>query len=415
VDEWSESRHNAPVRRLLASISLMIVVLCAASAPALARSAWKRDLDRIAKGKAIGISVENGKRTLYSRAARKRRVPASNEKLLLSMALLDRLAPGSTLRTAALGGALDSNVLRGNLYLVGRGDPTLTTGGFIVRELPFKPTYLGRLAMKIKRAGVRRISGRVIGSKSYFRHDWWASGWKPSFPSEEVALAAALNFNGNRHKGRHISNPEKRAAEQLTKKLRSIGVRVAEHPKVGGRPPSTSDLITKVESSPLRVMLRYMNRKSANYFAEVFGKLLAVARSGTPGSIAKGARAIEAFASHHGVKVTAYDSSGLSYSNRVSPKGLTRLLGFSEKQEWGMVLRSTLPRGGQGTLEDRLLGVPIRAKTGTLDSISALSGWIRLRRTGTRAEFSIMSRGMPKYRAVQIEDRIVRLLHKRAR
>jgi serine-type D-Ala-D-Ala carboxypeptidase/endopeptidase (penicillin-binding protein 4) len=163
------------------------------------------------------------------------------------------------------------------------------------------------------------------------------------------------------------------------------------------------------------VMLRYMNRKSANYFAEVFGKLLAVARSGPLGSIAKGANAIEAFASRHGIRLTAHDSSGLSYSNRVSPKALTKLLRYSEKQEWGKKLREMLPRGGEGTLEDRLHGVPIRAKTGTLDSVSTLSGWIRVRRTGTWAEFSIMSRGMPKYRAVQIEDRIVKLLRKRAR
>ena len=404
------------MRRLTASISLIILVLCASSAPASARAPWKRDLDRIATGKTIGISVKNGKRTLYSWSGGDRRVPASNEKLLVSMALLNRLAPGSTLRTAALGGELDSTVLRGNLYLVGRGDPTLTTGGSMVKELPFKPTYLGRLAKKIKKAGVRRISGRVIGAKSYFRHDWWANGWKPSFPSEEVPLPAALNLNANRHKGKHISNPERRAAEKLTKKLRSIGVRVGGHPKAGRRPPPSLDnLIAKMESPPLRVMLQYMNRKSANYFAEVFGKLLAVARSGPLGTIAKGARAIEVFASRHGVKLTAHDSSGLSYSNRVSPRGLTKLLGFSKRQTWGKLLRGMLPTGGEGTLTDRLHGVPMRAKTGTLDSVSTLSGWIKLKRTHSWAEFSIMSRGMPKYRAAQIEDRIVRLLRKRAR
>lgn len=403
------------MRRLTVFLSLIVVVFYA-SAPAFARAQWKRDLDRIARGKAIGISVTNGKRTLYSWSARHRRVPASNQKLLLSMALLERLAPGGRLRTAVLGGKLDSAVLRGNLYLVGRGDPTLATRGRFANDLPFNPTYLGRLAKKVKRAGVRRISGRVVGVKSYFFHDWWASGWKSSFPSEEVALPAALNLNGNKHKGKHIGNPEWRAADKLTRKLRSIGVRVGGRPKVGGRPsPATRNLIGKVTSPRLRVMLRYMNRKSANYFAEVFGKLLAVARSGPLGSIARGANAIEAFASRHGIRLTAHDSSGLSYSNRVSPKALTKLLRYSEKQEWGKKLREMLPRGGEGTLEDRLHNVPIRAKTGTLDSVSTLSGWIRLRRTGTWAEFSIMSRGMPKYRAVQIEDRIVKLLHKRAR
>ena len=78
-------------------------------------------------------------------------------------------------------------------------------------------------------------------------------------------------------------------------------------------------------------------------------------------------------------------------------------------------MRSTLPTGGEGTLENRLHGVRVRAKTGTLDGVSTLSGWVRLRRADSWAEFSIMSRGMSKSRAVQIEDRIVRLLRKRAR
>ncbi|MDQ4058077.1 MAG: D-alanyl-D-alanine carboxypeptidase, partial [Actinomycetota bacterium] len=245
------------MRRLTVFLSLVAVVLYA-PAPAFARAQWKSDLDRIARKKPIGISVTDGKRTLYSWSARDRRVPASNQKLLLSMALLDRLAPGSKLRTAVLGRKLDSAVLEGNLFLVGRGDPTLATRGRFANDLPFNPTYLGRLAKKVKRAGVRRISGRVVGVKSYFSHDWWAGGWKSSFPREEVALPAALNINGNKHKGRHIGGPEWRAADELTKKLRSIGVRVGGRPKMGERPsPAARHLIGKVTSPRLRVMLRY--------------------------------------------------------------------------------------------------------------------------------------------------------------
>jgi D-alanyl-D-alanine carboxypeptidase/D-alanyl-D-alanine-endopeptidase (penicillin-binding protein 4) len=78
-------------------------------------------------------------------------------------------------------------------------------------------------------------------------------------------------------------------------------------------------------------------------------------------------------------------------------------------------LRNGLPTGGEGTLEDRLHGVPVRAKTGTLSGVSTLSGWVRLKRAGSWGEFSIMSRGMSKTRAANMEDRIVRLLRKRAR
>jgi D-alanyl-D-alanine carboxypeptidase len=61
-----------------------------------------------------------------------------------------------------------------------------------------------------------------------------------------------------------------------------------------------------------------------------------------------------------------------------------------------------------------LVGVKVRAKTGTLIDISALSGWVWLEQEGTWGAFSIMSRGMSKSEAVAIEDRIVRIVANRA-
>ena len=107
----------------------------------------------------------------------------------------------------------------------------------------------------------------------------------------------------------------------------------------------------------------------------------------------------------------AKDGSGLSYANRVSPRGLVRLLGHVEETApYYAALRRGLPAAGQGTLEDRLGGVRLRAKTGSLDGVSALSGWVRLKRTGSWAEFSILSGGMPYYTAKGVEDRIMRVL-----
>jgi D-alanyl-D-alanine carboxypeptidase len=58
--------------------------------------------------------------------------------------------------------------------------------------------------------------------------------------------------------------------------------------------------------------------------------------------------------------------------------------------------------------------VRVRAKTGTLIDASSLSGWVWLRRRQAWAEFSIISSDIPKYRAVEIEDSIVRKLAGRA-
>jgi D-alanyl-D-alanine carboxypeptidase len=67
------------------------------------------------------------------------------------------------------------------------------------------------------------------------------------------------------------------------------------------------------------------------------------------------------------VNLVAHDASGLSYRNRISTRGMVRLLGAAEKAHWGRTLRASLAAPGQGTLENRLAGVGVRARTGTLD------------------------------------------------
>jgi D-alanyl-D-alanine carboxypeptidase/D-alanyl-D-alanine-endopeptidase (penicillin-binding protein 4) len=274
-------------------------------------------------------------------------------------------------------------------------------------------TSLRVLAKRVVDSGVRRIRGRVIGSTGYFSHDWWAPGWKSHFPTYYVGLPSALTFNGNRAKGRFISDPERRAAVWLTRRLESLGVRV-HHRASTGVAPGGLRAIASINSKPLQTILRYMNFASSNFAAELLGKRLGVARYGRPGTIAKGARAVKAWARARGVRVEAADSSGLSYHNRVSTRALARLLDKVEERPWGPLLRRTLPHPGRGTLKDRLGGMPVRAKTGTLNNISALSGWIRLKRTDQWASFSIMSSGLTKSRAVEIENMIVRTIYDRA-
>ena len=90
------------------------------------------------------------------------------------------------------------------------------------------------------------------------------------------------------------------------------------------------------------------------------------------------------------------------------------LLWEAEDAPWGDELRRSLPTGGQGTLRDRLSQVRIRAKTGTLTDVSALSGWVFAGRLDAWVEFSILSAGMSKATASQIEDRIVRIIARHA-
>jgi serine-type D-Ala-D-Ala carboxypeptidase/endopeptidase (penicillin-binding protein 4) len=378
------------------------------------RPRWKRRIDRLVGGRSVGVGVHLDDSVLYERAAKRSRIPASNQKLVASMVLLETFEPTDRIATLAAAPAPVGGVVTGDIWILGRGDPTISGGGSYGKSLTFPATGVGKLAAAINAAGITRVTGSVMGGTGYFEHDWWAKGWKDYFPSLYIALPSALTFNGNVADGRHVADPERRAARALTKKLRAAGT-VVEGSAGAGAPPAGLAEVARVESAPMETLLRYMNRTSSNFFAEVLGKRAGVARAGAPGTIAKGARSVEAYASAREVSLVAHDSSGLSYANRVSARGLTRLLDDAEEEPWGNVLRRTLPTGGQGTLEDRLHGARVRAKTGTLVGHSALSGYVWLERRGEWASFSIISNGMDKSRAAAIEDRIVRLLEERAR
>jgi len=368
---------------------------------AVVRAPWMKRIDRLAAGHAVSIAVRAGGRLLYERADTIRRTPASNEKLLLSMALLDRLGPGFTISTSAAARTRRGGVVQGNLWILGRGDPGIVNA------------RLKLLARRIRAAGVARITGSVMGSRTYFAHDWFAPGWKPDFPTDEVALPTALTYRGNQVRGVHVTDPERRAARALSRILRNQGVTVLGTAGMG-RPPAGVAVVARIVSPALASLLRRQNVDSVNFLAEMMAKLLGVARYGTPGTIAKGAAAIQAWAHAHSAFTTNRDGSGLSYQNRITALGMVRLLQAASGSSWGSALRATLPRPGQGTLEDRLAGVPVWAKTGTLTHVSALSGWVRLDRTGQRAVFSILSGGMVTSRAKALEDAIVRVLWRSA-
>ncbi|HEX6262346.1 MAG TPA: D-alanyl-D-alanine carboxypeptidase [Actinomycetota bacterium] len=377
----------------------------AASSPVrmqVVKAAWMKRIDAIAAPLRMGVSVREQGAFLFRRGDTGLRTPASNQKLLLSMALLDALGPDRRLATKAVSRRPRNGVVRGNLWIVGSGDPEVG------------PSKVRKLAARIEEAGVRRITGGVRGSTALFARDWWAPGWRSYFPRTVIALPTALTFRGNVVGGHHVRDPERRAALALTKQLRRRGIRVVKPPGMG-RHPSGRPELTRVESRHLSGILAITNHASSNFWAEVLTKGLAVARRKPPGTIAKGAGAIAAWVKANGGRSRSHDGSGLSYANRTTPASIAKLLGRAEGEAWGDRLRSSLPAGGVGTLSRRLHDVPVRAKTGTLSGISALSGWVESKRTGTWVEFSLLSQGVSTTRAKAAEDRIVRILWRNAR
>lgn len=365
---------------------------------------WRKRIDRLVAGYEASVVVADDGRILYSHDGNTQRSPASNQKLLLSMALLDVFGPRDRITTAARATEVNHGVVAGDLWVRGEGDPSITSGHGYGASLEMRPTRIRRLARKIQAEGVQTIEGSVMGSTTYFDRDWNARGWQPYVPARFAPLASALAYDGNATGGLHIRDPERRFARTLTEDLEGFGVEVTEAPGAG-RPPGNLVEVTSMRSATLWRLVGHMNHQSSNFFAEMLGKRLGAEVYGSPGTISKGARAIRRWAADRGAEIEAYDSSGLSYADRLSPAHAVRLLAAAEAQPWARALRRSLPRPGEGTLAGRLDGLEVRAKTGShFNGDSALSGWVRLRHGRAWVEFSILSVGLPQ----STEDEIVR-------
>lgn len=167
-------------------------------------------------------------------------------------------------------------------------------------------------------------------------------------------------------------------------------------------------------SPPLQDILEIVNKKSHNLMAEQ--ALRTVARVATgEGSVEGGARAIrhlldEASPGPNPPEISLYDGSGLSPLNRVSARTTIHLLSFMRKSPMWESYWETLPEaGGPGGLR-RMYQTDaernLRAKTGTIDNVSALSGYVRAA-NGELLAFSIMSNNVPStWKAKRIEDAI---------
>ena len=150
------------------ALFVVILLLCGIAAPAYSRPYWKRQIDRITAGKQIGVSVRDNNIFLYRHNDRVKRAPASNEKLLLTMALFSELGTDARIDTRVLAsGAPFAGIITGDVWLSGHGDPSITGGGLYGRSLPFTSTKLGQLARGIAQT-TDRIEGRVMGNTGYF-------------------------------------------------------------------------------------------------------------------------------------------------------------------------------------------------------------------------------------------------------
>lgn len=330
--------------------------------------------------------------------------PASNMKLLTAAAALELLGSETTLSTRFVADAPpQGGVVTGNLYVVGGGDPLLTTEAYQLRQrsgrLP--ETDLEKVADALVAAGVRQVTGSVVGDAG--RYDGQTA--IPTWPQRHqeggtIAPLSALLVNDawtidpttGAGEGGPAPDPAQHAAAVISQLLVERGV-VVGGPAVSGTAPGTATEVLSVPSLPIGDLVHEVLRYSDNTTAELLVKEIGRTTSGT-GSTAAGTAAILEWAAGAGIPVEGVlmlDGSGLSYENRVTCDLLAAVLRRSGPD--GTVGTGLAVPGQPGTLEDRFAEgewpARLRAKTGTLNTVTALSGWL-LTRPGATFDFEIV-------------------------
>ncbi len=355
-------------------------------------------------------------RALFSASSRRRRILASNTKLFTIAALFDRFTAKSTLKTKVYArprNAVRGPTLRGSLVLVGAGDPALGRADFARRNgLPLTP--LGPLAKTLRRAGIKRVTGQVRADDSIFdrRRGVPTAGVDAS---GELSPLSGLSYDSGLIHGHYAKNPELVAARALRRKLRATGVFV----KGGvGRADLPARALRKrplgsVASPRIKRLAAETLKPSNNFFAEMLLKRLAASRRGAKGTTRRGARRVERFARKLGTGIRMRNGSGLSRSNRASPREVVRLLAAIKRRPGAATYRRSLPLAGEeGTVAQRMNGTAAdgrcRTKTGTLVGVSTLSGYCRAGHG--QVAFSILMNSVDIAAAHRAQDRMVALI-----
>ena len=355
----------------------------------------------------------NSNRLLYSDSGTNSRVLASNTKLFTTAAYLERFGGGSRLETRLFergerqGGR--ERTLKGSLVLKGDGDPALAVSSFArSRNLPL--TTRGPLAKAVKEAGIRTVKGKVVADPTVF--DGKGSVPMPGVTPDpgDLPTLSGLSFNRGTQGGRYAPRPARNAGKELEAALRKRGIRVTNGVKVTGTPDRllSRDPLGSVSSPTARSLAAQTNTPSDNFYAEMLLKRLGVGPDGKQGTTARGASRAEAFARKAGSRVNLVNGSGLARSNTSSPKNVAELLVHMRKNdsEKAAFFDSLATAGRSGTLSGRMRNTAAEArchaKTGTIDGVSALSGYCRAG-SGTVA-FSILMNNVSISSAQRAQD-----------
>ena len=312
-------------------------------------------------------------------------VPASNQKLLVAIAaneLLDLDAPLTT----------EIDQVGDDLVIRSSADPTL---GFAELEIAIDEV--------LEENGSTTIDTLVV-DVTEFPQETTADGWLDRHVPRFTGPLSGFMLENNRWTENEalVANPVWTNTRRLVEIIEGPGdIDIGSFEIVrGGAAPAAGETITAVDSPPIRTLVENMLVSSNNTHADML--MLEVGRAATgSGTLDDGAFAVETVLADLCAPVDGSidDGSGLSRQNFRSARSFVDILVALHGTPDGELLRSQLPVGGvSGTLARRFSGPyagRVQAKTGTLWTASALTGWAEMS-SGRDAIFSVIINGDPE-------------------
>lgn len=393
-------------------------------------------------GALTGISIRSAKtgEMIYERGAQTRLRPASNLKLLTSAAALETLGEDHVFQTELyINGVQVGHVLQGDVYLKGKGDPTLLEKDF------------DELAASLKQRRVKLIHGNLIGDDSWYddvrySQDLVWSDEQEYYGAAVSALTASPNedydtgtiivevtpgekpgktatvklkpetdyvkvinktktesVDGNKeievershgtdvvtvtgtipeHAGVtkewiSVKDPTEYALSLFKKSMRKHGIKVSGERKKG-KTPVGADLIATHQSMPLSQLLIPFMKLSNNGHAEVLVKEMGKEAEGE-GSWKDGLKVARNLMNGMGLDMQTIimrDGSGISQVNMIPANEITKLLYAVQEKTWFPAYLNALPIAGD---ENRMVGGTLRKRmkgTNAAGNVRAKTGTI---------------------------------------
>ncbi|MFM8526843.1 MAG: D-alanyl-D-alanine carboxypeptidase/D-alanyl-D-alanine-endopeptidase [bacterium] len=339
--------------------------------PAILRKKLGKLIRRFGESAGAWIAPAQGGKAIFVDDAGRAFPMASVTNLFTTGTALTRLGSASTReptvwsRTEPIDG-----VAVGGIVLVGDGDPTLAGSG------------IAKLAKRIATAGIERVQGPVFYDASNF-------DLRTTVPQTGVTggpylgSLSGLSYGWGWGDSGPVSNPAGTAASELARTLRARGVVVSGTVKRAPEGLQRAEQVARLESPAMSSIAAATNAPSDNFLAEMTLKILSD-QLGPLGTTKAGVRIVERFAAANDARISIENGSGLSRRNRATPAAVGRFLRSmaGEPPAVASAFRDSLAVAGRtGTLAYRMKGTAAeercQAKTGTLNGVSALSGYCR--------------------------------------